>query len=812
MIKNYLLTAIRNIKQNFFFSFINSLGLAVGIAITIFIVSWIVDELSYDKFNVNGEKIFRIERKFDYKDFNREIPVTSGPYGQKLVETFPEVVNATRVYPLEAMIADKHHVFRKNNVHFVDGDALQMFTFPLIEGDSLSLMEPNTVVLTTKAAEKLMSNMNVVGKTIKMSLYGQDYNLKITGLMNEIPSNSHFHPEILISFNTLYPTLLPYFNDWRENFIYTYIQLANTDDNIKLKQQFPKFLETYVGPIYANLLEEGDNINDMFELKLKRLTDIHLHSQLEFELEKNGNIKLVYLFGAVAFLILLIASINFVNLSTAKGETRSLEVGIRKVSGAQKRQLIIQFIFESLIIAFASFIIALFFVEVLSPYYSNITGKLFNWVFFKEIKYFILLLTIVVLTGFLAGVYPAFFLSRFNPVKVLKAGKRSVNKKFSFRTILVVFQFFISVSFIILTILIFFQLEFIQNKDIGYHKDDILIIPVDNQELYSGYDSFRDELLKRPSIFNKVSSASVLTSSHMYETASLRKPGEDDAHFVIFMNINYGLIETLELDFLAGRSFSEEFTDTAYSRFIINETALSNVGWKKPEDAIGEPVDFITNTGNNDQKGEIIGVVRNFHFKSLHQKVEPLVFQLEPAHLSYVYIRINNEKEQEAVSFITDLWQKKFPEAEFNYFFLSDELNNQYNSEERLKDKLMVSTILAIFIACLGLLGLSVFITRQRTKEIGIRKVLGASVSGIISLLIKSYLKWISISTILAWPISYLIMNTWLNSFSAKIDLIEYWWVFILSGLLTAVFSLLVVFVQTLKFASINPARSLKYE
>lgn len=812
MIKNYLLTALRNIKQNSFFSFINSLGLSVGIAITIFIVSWIIDEISYDKFHVNGEKIFRIERKFNYKDFNREIPVTSGPYGQKLVETFPEVINATRLYPLEAMLADKQNIFRKNDVFFADGGALQMFTFSFIKGDTLALMEPNTVVLTSESANKLLGSNDIIGNSIKMNLYGRDYDLKITGIIESIPSNSHFHPKVLISISTLYPVFQPYFNDWRENFIYTYIELANTDDNIKLQEQFPKFLETNVGPIYSNLLEEGDNINDMFKLKLKRLTDIHLHSQLEFELEKNGNLNLVYIFGAVAFLILLIASINFVNLSTAKGETRSLEVGIRKVSGAQKKQLVLQFIFESLIIAFVSFVIALVFVEILSPFYTDITGKNFDWIFFSKFKFFALLLGVVFLTGLLAGVYPAFFLSRFNPVIVLKAGKKSVSKKFSFRTILVVFQFFISVSFVILSVLIFYQLDYIQNKDIGYSKENILIIPVDSEELYTGYESFREELLANPTVFNSVSSASVLTTSHMYETASLRKQGEDDSHFIIFMNINYGLIETLQLNMLAGRSFLPEYSDTSHSRFIINETTLNNLGWKNPEDAIGEPIDFITNTGDNDQKGEIIGVVKNFHFKSLHQKIEPLVFQLVPEHLSYIYIRLHDEKEQEAISYINRLWLKKFPEAEFNYFFLSDELNSQYNSEQQLKNKLMISTILAIFIACLGLLGLSVFLTRQKTKEIGIRKVMGASVSSIVRLLSVNYLKWIIISTILAWPVSYLIMNKWLNGFSAKINLLSYWWVFLLSGLLAAVLSLLVVSIQTIKFATINPARSLKYE
>lgn len=811
MIRNYLTTAIRNIKRNLLFSILNALGLAIGIMISIFIVSWIIDEISYDKYNTKHEKIFRLERHIDWRDFNLEMPITSGPYKQALIDNFPEVVNATRINPQEAMIKDKQNVYRKNKVFFADGSILQMFSFSMLESNDLALMEPNSVILTQKMSEKLLGSDKTLGKTIKMEHAGQEYNLKITAIIKELPAASHFHPEILVSMSTLFPTQKEALEDWIQNTLYTYIELTNKNEDKNILNQLPKFLETHVGPRYASILDESETINDMMTLKLKRLSDIHLHSQLEFELENNGSITLIYLFSAVAFLILVIASINFINLSTAKGETRSLEVGIRKVSGAHKKQLITQFIFESILLTIFSFFIALMFVELLTPFYTNITGKEYNWFFFNNFKYFLLLLGIIVFTGMLAGIYPAFFLTSFNPVSVLKAGKSSGHKKASFRMILVIFQFFISISFIILSILIFFQLDFIQNKDIGYNKSNLLVVPVDTKEITQTYDSFKEELLSKPNIFQDVSSASVLTTSHMYEAASMKKQGDSDARFIIYMSINYDFIQTLKLDLLAGRSFSKEYTDTAHVRYILNETALKNLGWQDPEDAIGEPVELLLNTGNN-KTGEIIGIVKDFHFKSMHQEIEPLAFLLNPDDLSYIYIRINPEKSKVAITNLNQLWNKKYPEAEFNYFFLSDVIDNQYSSENQLKDKLIISTILAIIIACLGLLGLSIFVIKQKTKEIGIRKVLGASITSVVKLLSFNYIKWIGISTLLAWPISYWIMSKWLLEFSAKIHLLEYWWVFIVAGLIAAILTVLIVSIQTIKYASINPAESLKYE
>lgn len=813
MIKNYIVTTARNIKRNILFSVLNSFGLAIGIMISIFIVSWIIDELSFDKFNTKHEKIFRLERHITWRDFNLEMPITSGPYQKVLPEVFPEVLNSTRVNPQETMFKDEHNVYRKENAFFVDGSFLQMFSFPLINGDPSALTEPNTVVLTKQMSLKFLGTEQVLGKTIKMQHNNQEYNLKVSGIMDQAPANSHFHPEILVSFSTLYATQQSVFEDWMQNTLYTYIELADEEDSKDLLKQFPRFLETHVGPRYSSILDDSETINDMMELKLKKLDDIHLHSQLEFELEKNGNISIVYLFGAVAFLILVIASINYINLSTAKGESRSLEVGIRKVTGAHRKQLVFQFILESLIISLISFLLALTFVELLSPFYSQITGKEFEWIFFTDVKYFLLLINIVLFTGLFAGIYPAFFLTRFNPLSVLKSGANSTGKKGLFRMVLVIFQFFISISFVILSILIFFQLELIQNKDIGYNKNNLLVVPVDNNEkLSQSFESFKDDLLANPSVYSDVTSASVLTSSHMYETASISKQGEDIPHFTIYMDINFDFIQSLEINLLAGRSFKKEYSDTAHARFIINETALRNLEWKKPEDAIGEPIEVKFNTDDFSNQGEIIGVVKDFHFKSMHQKIEPLTFQLKPENLSYIYIRVNPAKNMEAIEYLKNLWVNRFPETEFNYFFLSDILNNQYSSEHKLKDKLIISTILSVFIACLGLLGLSLFIIKQKTKEIGIRKVLGASILSILRLLSINYLKWIGISTLLAWPVSYWIINKWLQEFSAKIDLFEFWWVFLLAGIIAALLSSIVISFQTFKYASINPATSLKYE
>ncbi len=811
MFKNYLITTIRNIKKNLLFSALNSFGLAIGIMISIFIVSWILDELNYDKFNVKHEKIYRLERYINWRDFNLEMPITSGPYKQALIDNFPLVVNAVRITPQEAMLKDQQNIYRKNKIFFVDGSILEMFSFSVLAGDYSALMEPNSIVLTENMSERLLGSSETVGKTIRMEYAGIEYNLKINAVIEEFPSSSHFHPEILISLSTLYPTQKEALEDWIQNTLYTYVELKDKNDDAKILSQFPEFLETQVGPRYASILNEGETINDMMELKLKSLSDIHLHSQLEFELENNGNITLIYLFGAVAFLILIIASINFINLSTAKGESRSLEVGIRKVSGAQKKQLILQFIFESVLISFLSFLIAIVLSELLAPFYTNITGKEFEWILLSNLRYFILLLAILIFTGILSGIYPAFYLTSFNPLKILKAGKSISDKKGSFRMILVTFQFFISISFIILSMLIFFQLDFIAKKDIGYNKNNMIVVPVDSKTVQRNYDSFKNDLLSNPVIFKNITSAAELTTSHMYEAASMKKLGTDDAHFMIFMNINYDFIETLNLNLLAGRSYQKEYTDTAHNRYILNETALKNFGWQNPDEAIGEKIELVSNTSNN-KTGEIIGIIKDFHFKSIHQEIEPLVFKLIPEKLSYIYIRVNPNQTNEAINHISKLWTNKFPEAEFNYFFLSDVLENQYSNERLLKDKLIISTLLAILIACLGLLGLSLFIIKQKTKEIGVRKVLGASVQSIVKLLSFSYLKWVGVSTIMAWPISYWIINKWLQNFSVQISLINYWWVFLLSGILGSLITLLVVSVQSIKYASVNPATILKYE
>ena len=813
MIRNYITTTIRNIRKNILFFILNSLGLAIGIMVTIFIVSWIIDELNYDRYNAKHEKIFRLERHIVWRDFNLEMPITSGPYQKVLLDVFPEIVNSTRVYPQEVMIKDSYNIYRKQNTFFVDDRFLHMFSLSFIHGDTSVLKEPNSIVLTQQMAQKYFGKDYAIGRTIKMQHNNQEYNLKVTGIIHKVPSNSHFHPEMLISISTLYPGQKSVFDDWLQNMLYTYIELDTPESSNDLIKKFPDLLKTQVGPRYANILDDGEDINDMIELKIKKLSDIHLHSQLEFELEKNGNITLVYLFGAVALLILIIASINYINLSTAKGESRSLEIGIRKVTGARKKHLVFQFILESFIITFASFLLALTFAELFSPFYANITGKEFSWIFFTQFKYLLLLIGIVLFTGLFAGIYPAFFLTRFNPISVLKSGTNTTGKKGLFRMVLVIFQFFISISFVILSILIFFQLELIQNKDIGYDKNNILVVPVENNnELAVSYESFKDDLLTKPSVYQNITSASALTSSHMYETISIKKLGESDPHSSVCMDINYDFTETLKLSLLAGRDFIKEFSDTSHNRIIINETALRNLGWENSEDAIGEHVEIKFNTDDLSKQGEIIGVVKDFHFKSMHQKIEPLVFQLKPKKLSYIYLRINPKEKQVAIEYLKNLWINRFPETEFNYFFLTDILNNQYANEHKLKDKLMISTVLSILIACLGLLGLSLFIIKQKTKEIGIRKVLGASISSIVKKLSSNYLKWIGISTLLAWPVSYWIMNKWLQAFSVKINLLSYWWVFFLAGIVAALLSLIVISVQTIKYASINPAESLKYE
>lgn len=811
MIFAHLKIALRHFSKNRFYTFLNFFGLSLGLLISLYIATWVIDELNYDNYHVNSNRIYRVERDFNYNGVSREMPVTSFNYAKALQKDFPEIINSTRMYPREISLLDKNNIYRKRLVHFADSNFLEIFSFNLKKGNpSKALDEPNAIVLTEKAAQSFFGTKDVYGKTLKIKIDDLEYSVQVSGILEKIPDNTHFHPDIIVPLPMLKDLLQNIYTEWRVNIGYTYIHV-NTDNISNIEASLPEFLLQHAGSAYKTILHGDDDINDAIELKLKKLTDIHLKSHLEYELETNGDIKNIYLLSTIAVLILLLAISNYVNLTNAKSEIRSLEIGIRKVVGSSKFQVVKHFFTESMILILGVFIFSIILLFLLAPFYEQISEKEFNWVFFDSFNYFSLILLMFFAISFLAGIYPALFISRFKILKSLKGKKQIQHSKINTKAILVVFQFLISIGLISFSLLMGMQIRLIQTKDIGFNKDNLIVIETDNPDVRNHFDSFREELLKIKQV-EKVSSAGVVPVSQLYPSLTVQKTDSDEDYFFSYMGVNYDMIELFDIEIKAGRSYSREFSDTSEARFILNEKAAQLLNYNNYNDAINEPIKFRNHLVRTYEKGEIIGVVRNFNFKSLHNNIEPLAIQLNPQYLSAIFIKVNSENINQAIKNINNVWSSNYPEIEFSYSFLSDTINKQYITENSLQTKLVLSTLLAIIIGCIGLLGLSIYILQQKAKEIGVRKVNGASTSSLVVLFTKQYLKWISISALIACPTSFYLFKNWLNNFSDKINLNYFWLVFTISWLIVTIISLITVMGQTIKFSKLKPVEVLKDE
>ncbi len=811
MILAHLKIGFRHLKKNLLHSLLNFFGLSLGLIIALYICTWVIDELSYDNYHFEAENIYRVERDFHYNGRLREMPVTSFNYAKAFQKDFPDVINSTRMYPREISLLDKNNIYRKRLVHFADSNFLEIFNFKLIEGNpKKALDEPNAIVLTKKAATSFFGTSEVLGQMIKIKLDELEYTMKVTGIIEKIPDNTHFHPEIIIPLPILKELMQQIYYEWRVNIGYTYLHVKDGDIS-RIEPKLPEFLLQHAGSAYKTVVNGDDDITDAIDLKLKKLTDIHLKSHLEYELETNGDIKNIYLLSTIALLIILLAISNYVNLTNAKSETRSLEIGIRKVVGSSKLHIIKNFFSESMLLILSVFIFTIALLFILAPYYEEISGKTFYWVFFDSLKYFSILLILFFIISFLAGIYPALFISRFKILKSLKGKKQVQHKRFNSKAILVIFQFLISIGLISFSLLMGMQIRLIQTKDIGFNKENIMVIETDNPNVRNHFDAFRDELLKIKQV-DLVSSAGVVPINQIYPSLTIKNPGLDEDFFFSYMGVNYDYIEVFDIEVLAGRSYSREFSDTSGARFILNEKAAHLLNYNNYNEALGEPIDFRNHLVRTYEKGEIIGVIRNFNFKSLHNTIEPLIMQLNPPYLGAIFVKIKPEERNKAIQNINEIWTENYPDLEFNYSFLSDTINKQYISEGDLQAKLILSTILAIIIGCIGLLGLSIYILQQKSKEIGIRKVNGADTTSLVFLFSKQYIKWISIAAIIACPTSFYLFKNWLNNFADRINLNYFWLVFTLSWLIIALISLITVMSQTIKYARLKPVDVLKDE
>ncbi len=796
MFRNYLITALRNLRKYKGFSFINLLGLAIGMACCILILLYVRDELSYDRYHENADRIYRVTREWFNEDGTSSLHLghVAPPIAPLLLNDFPDIQEAVRIQSPGRMLCsheDKH--FMEEDIIFAEENIFSVFSFELLTGDpETALRDPFTLVITEAAARKYFGDKDPLGQTLK---FENRIDAKVTGIVRAAPTNSHFHFEIigsLASFKQMYGQRE--FENWGSNNYATYLLLPPGYDIGRLKAQIPDFLDRH----------RGEDYHKSNTLHFQRLTDIHLTSHLDSEIEPNSSIVYVYIFSAIALFVLLIACINFMNLSTARSSIRAREVGMRKVVGAQKSHLIRQFLSESLVLAFLALILAVIMVVIVLPAFGRFVERDLSLSFVQRPELFLGLLLIAVFVGLLAGSYPAFILSSFRPVQVLKGARGPAGRDSLFRTALVVFQFSISIILIISVAVVYQQLRYSRSKGLGFNQEQVVVLPT-SSTIQQRFESLRTQLLAHPGIVS-VAAARRVPSGRLLDSSGARVisgTGERPVNFrIAFVRVSHDFIPTFQMEMAAGRNFSREFPTDLKEAFILNEAAVSKLGWA-PEEAVG------LSFGYGSRTGKIIGVVRDFHFESLHQEIAPIVFYLQPDY-RHVVVRVRADDIPGTMAFLKERWDELRPNYPFDYFFIDENFDSLYRTEEKLGQVFGVFSLLAVFIACLGLFGLASFTAERRIKEIGIRKVLGAPAAGIVLLLSRDFMKWVLAANLIAWPVAYYAMTQWLQNFAYRTDIP--FGLFLLAGALALAIALLTVSYQTLKAALGNPADALRYE
>jgi len=811
MIKNYVRSAWRNITRHKFISFINIFGLTVGLTCCLLILSYIINERSYDKYNKNANDIYRVTRIF-YSGNGVEslhLSAIAPAFGPLLPAAFPEIKKMTRLLPNgTTALRYKDKLFNEENAFFADENLFAFFNTPVVKGDPhTALLEPYSIMLTEAMAKKYFDNADPMNKTIMLDNIKHEF--KVTGIFKPFPANSHLHPEILMSFNTLRDTAVygekQLRTSYSNNSFYTYLLLPTGYDIKRMENRLPEFLDKYV-----RLQGMPGNVktHQATKLTIQKLTDIHLHSHLDDEIEPNGDIKRVYIFSAVALFILLIACINYMNLSTARSALRAKEIGIRKVIGAQRKEIIGQFLTESVLITWVAMLLAILLTWFLLPVINRLSGQQLSFNALSQWQITVPLVALPFLVGLVSGIYPALFMSSFIPVKVLKGILNVGPANISLRKVLVVVQFSISIILIVATTIVFQQLSYIQNTSLGFNKEHVLTTAY-IRTLNSQYESFRTDLLKNPAIKNVGRSSRIPSGRLLDESGAQILEGGSMQRIKVdlkFITTDYGFIPTYGMQMASGRNFSRAFsTDT--NNYIINEAAVRALGWKTAQNALDKDLAY------GGIKGKVIGVVKDFHFESLHQPIIPLLFQLPSVRNSFynrLSIKIDGNNIRSAINTLQATWHKYLPETPFDYTFLDERFGKLYKSEQQQGTLFTIFSCIAIFIACLGLFGLSAFTITQRVKEIGVRKVLGASVPQIVTELSKDFLKLVLIAAIIAFPIAWYAMNKWLMDFAFRINIGL--WVFAMAGIIALIIAFATISFQSIKAALTNPVKSLRSE
>lgn len=811
MLRNYWKIAFRNMAKYKFISFINLFGLTVGMTCCLLILTYILHEVSYDKYNSKADRIYRVTRSFNNKEgiVSLHLGAVAPPFGPLLKNEFSDIQKVTRLLPLGGATPMHYQdkIFNEKDIFCADSNFMQVFDVSLVKGDpATALNDPFCVVLTEQVAKKYFGDEDPMNKVIRMN---NQYNCKVTGIFKPLPSAAHLHPEIMLSFNTLKDSAIygekNLLTNWGNNAFYTYLLFPKDYPVKHIQAQFPYFLDKYM----REPGQAADFKNSKYTaLYLQKLTDIHLTSHLDEEIEENGDKARVYIFGAIALFILLIACINYMNLSTARSALRAKEIGIRKVSGAQRNEIITQFLSESVLITYIAIALAVGLTWLTLPWLNTVTGQELTMQGLSQWQVLVPLALAPLAVGLLSGVYPALFMSSFQPVKVLKGLFKVSGSSISFRKVLVVTQFSISIILIISTAIVFQQLHYMQEKSLGFNKDHVVTLQYD-QGLDKTYEAFRNDLLQYSGIRDAALSSRTPGGRLLDEMGASTESGDSLTPVtadIKYVAADYDFVPTYSIPMTAGRNFSRAFATDSTS-FLLNVAATQALGLRTPQEAVGKRFAY------GGVKGRVIGVINNFHFESLHQKILPIILVM-PSRVNGGYNRISvklaGSDLPAAIAHLEKTWKRFLPETPFEYTFVDEQFGKLYQSEQRQGTLFTSFACIAIFIACLGLLGLSAFAITQRIKEIGIRKVLGASAGGIVGLLSKDFLKLVAISALIAFPVAWYAMHHWLQDFAYRISI--QWWVFLLAGVLASAVALITIGFQAIKAALANPVKSLRSE
>ena len=814
MIRNYIKITLRNIIKDKFYSVINILGLSIGITACILILLYVSDELSFDKFHTDSERIYRVVAKARLSDEVIEFVGTPAPMANEFKNAIPEVEASTRLVPLGMVFNQDGNFYKEDHLMYADSTFFDVFNYSLTQGERKgSLKEPNSLIMSEEMAIKYfgseaLENGNILGSSIIAN--GNLY--EVTGIIGDIPTNTHLRFDMLVSMSSYKDALS---TNWLNMHYFSYVKLKPGVTVSDIEDKVSDIVIEYAAPqasaflhIPKEAFEGREAANGTFKFVFQPISWIHLNSHMRGEIGQSGNMSYIYIFSAIAAFIIILACINFMNLATARSARRALEVGVRKTLGSSSGKLVKQFMLESFFFTIIAMIISLGLVEAFRIPFGNIAGKKISFNVFENPQITLVILGLTIVIGLLAGSYPAFYLTKFKPVEVMKGAV--INRKNSswFRNSLVVFQFVISIGLIISTSLVYKQMHHISNMNLGYNRENVVIVP-NAWALGNKMKSYKQELLRHPDIIN--GSFTYCIPSKAFNSTVTKAEGNLEVDHQIFTNrCDYDFIETMGMEIVAGRNYSRDMASDS-TAVIVNESAVKMFGWSDndPSQALGKFVEMMHGKLGNRMRYNVIGVVKDFNFETLKSEVRPMaIFLFERAH--YLTFKLKSNDLPLTLSKMEKSWQNITLDAPFEYFFLDQSFNELYQSEQKLGQIFSIFTSMAISIACLGLFGLAAFTAEQRTKEIGIRKVMGASSVYLVAMLNKQFVKLVAIALIISTPLSWYFMRSWLSNFAYKTEIGI--WPFIMAAVLAFVITILTVGYQSFKAAHANPVNSLKSE